>query len=115
MWPGDDRERLTFAELLARLRPAWHADAYCAGTSDLPWIPKRGHYHGQERCAALCDVCPVRMECLTFALADPTLAGMWAGTTARVRDAARRQGWTAARLLTTLDHHAAVADGVGFT
>jgi hypothetical protein len=36
---------------------------------------------------AICEVCPVRQECLEAALADPVLVGLWGGTT----DAERRE------------------------
>ena len=38
-----------------------------------------------------CASCPVRSECLAFALSVPTTAGYWAGTTQRERNRMRRQ------------------------
>ena len=32
-----------------------------------------------------CAKCPVREECLAYALADPTIVGWWAGTNSRQR------------------------------
>jgi WhiB family redox-sensing transcriptional regulator len=44
---------------------------------------------------ALCDICPVRRNCLDDALAHPELVGCWGGTTEherrRLRAAARRR------------------------
>ena len=39
---------------------------------------------------AVCARCSVRDECLTYALDDPGLAGVWAGTASRVRQRLRR-------------------------
>ena len=38
-----------------------------------------------------CEFCPVRAECLEFALSIPATAGYWAGTTQRERNRMRRQ------------------------
>jgi WhiB family redox-sensing transcriptional regulator len=35
----------------------------------------------------MCEACPVRGECLDFALADESITGLWGGTT----DAERRE------------------------
>jgi len=39
---------------------------------------------------ALCVPCPIRAECLDFALADGCLVGVWGGTSARERKTMRR-------------------------
>ena len=39
----------------------------------------------------LCDTCPVRRECLEFALADESLTGLWGGTTDMERRLMRRR------------------------
>lgn len=44
-----------------------------------------------ERAQALCDTCPVAGPCLEYALADPHVAGWWAGTSQRQRRRLRRQ------------------------
>ncbi len=38
-----------------------------------------------------CKGCPVRQECLDYAIAFPALEGIWAGTQRRERDAIRRR------------------------
>jgi WhiB family transcriptional regulator, redox-sensing transcriptional regulator len=41
---------------------------------------------------AICRGCPVARECLEVALADPTLLGVWGGTSETQRAAIRRTG-----------------------
>ena len=40
----------------------------------------------------ICHTCPVRTECLEYALARPTLLGIWAATTSVERCAIRLRG-----------------------
>ena len=42
------------------------------------------------RAAAVCEGCPSRGPCLDYALADPDLLGVWAGTTEHDRARLRR-------------------------
>jgi len=44
-----------------------------------------------EPAKAVCWQCPVRRDCLAYALADPHLAGVWGATTEDERGARRRQ------------------------
>jgi WhiB family redox-sensing transcriptional regulator len=44
---------------------------------------------------AACVRCPVRRPCLAYALADPALTGIWAGTTPLERAELRRSSATA--------------------
>lgn len=64
-------------------RPAWMARAACAGE------PLTTFFGGKGQSAApakgVCAGCPVRRECLDHALSDPTLDGVWGGTTERER------------------------------
>lgn len=39
----------------------------------------------------VCRGCPVRSECLAYAVAIPTLDGIWGGMTQKERDAIRRR------------------------
>lgn len=69
-------------------RPGWMRRAACRGRPAdefvLPHAPSRA------RARRVCGGCPVREDCLAFALADPDLMGVWGGTTERERDAMRR-------------------------
>lgn len=84
--PDDLGELPSLEELLQR--PAWHAKARCRGFGTEAFIPSReGPTYDPK---ATCRRCCVREECLSFALADPTLRGCWGGTTAQERRAMRR-------------------------
>lgn len=69
-------------------RPAWYAQAACAGQAVDVFFPARGRKADQAR--RVCDGCAVRAECLAAALADPELQGVWAGTDAHERARLRR-------------------------
>jgi WhiB family transcriptional regulator, redox-sensing transcriptional regulator len=69
-------------------RPAWQARAACRGQAAELWVGgPRASYEAQR---AVCAACPVRRECLDFALADLELVGCWGGTDERERRAMRR-------------------------
>ncbi len=71
-------------ELLDLLKgPAWRADALCREYPDLQWFGKS--QRTSKAAKAVCAVCLVRAECLSFAMADPGLDGIWGGLTARER------------------------------
>jgi WhiB family redox-sensing transcriptional regulator len=70
-------------------RPAWMARAACRGTGTDAYFPTVGATVAPAR--AVCAGCPVREPCLAYALADPELAGVWGGTSARERDRIRRE------------------------
>ena len=78
------------AQLLRR--PRWQTMAACRGEPVEMFIPDRGG--PSVRAKQLCANCPVRPDCLKFALAIPDLVGYWAGTNERERRrlrAARRR------------------------
>ncbi len=66
----------------------WSWFAACAGSSATPddFIP-RPTVLAKQMCAG----CPVRTDCLEYALSVPWLVGYWGGTTAGRRDKMRRQ------------------------
>lgn len=51
-----------------------------------------------EAARAVCSRCPVREECLEFALATNQEAGVWGGTSEEERRALRKRWATGARL-----------------
>ncbi len=69
---------LTLYDLIPA-RPLWMAEGTCRQHPEVTWFP------------ALCAVCPVVGACEDYALADPDLDGVWAGTTGRERRALRRK------------------------
>lgn len=72
-------------------RPSWMDDAACLEYPELEFIPPstRSEDHA-TRARAVCGRCLCRAECLDYALADPTLLGVWGGTSTAERRALRR-------------------------
>ncbi len=70
-------------------RPAWHGDAACKEHPELAWFPHRGEALASVQAVAVCRECLVRSECLAVAMADPTLQGIWGGSTEAQRKLAR--------------------------
>lgn len=88
---GDPQQALDLPDLESMLRrPAWHAHAACRGQGPQQWFPGRGEdvRPGQ----AICRTCPVQADCLAEGLTQPSWgdAGIWGGSTARVRRQLRR-------------------------
>jgi WhiB family redox-sensing transcriptional regulator len=75
---------LTLEDLIAR--PAWHSEAACVGQTDLFFVKGTP----PTRTRHICRECPVQAASLQYALADPDLEGVWAGTTAKERRVMRR-------------------------
>jgi WhiB family redox-sensing transcriptional regulator len=75
--------------LLAQLinRPGWHQQAACRGVDPDLFFPERGR--STAAALAYCEGCEVRAQCLSTALAVPTM-GVWGGTTGRSRRVLRR-------------------------
>ena len=86
MVPGD-LPQVSVAAMIPP-RPAWQADAACHGRTSAFF---RESTEPTAEAVSLCGGCPVRAECLAYALADPTLEGTWAGTSKRERRAMRRK------------------------
>lgn len=76
----------------------WEEQALCREVDSELFFPEQAGWQGAqqaETAKAICGVCPVAAECLAFALADPTLYGIWGGTTRQERKDLRRR-WRAA-------------------
>ena len=65
-------------------RPAWQKQAACRGDGTERFFPPAGAADMLEA-RRICNSCPVTAECLKFALNDPGLKGIWAGTSGRQR------------------------------
>lgn len=61
----------------------WARDAACAGTDPDRWFPGKGA--NLKPAKAVCAGCPVRQECLEYALAWNIADGIWGGLSARER------------------------------
>ena len=67
----------------------WHLRAACRGQGPEEFVRGPRSDYGTTR--ELCATCPVRRECLDFALADGSLTGLWGGTTDTERRQIRRR------------------------
>ncbi|WP_456912555.1 WhiB family transcriptional regulator [Geodermatophilus sp. SYSU D00703] len=68
---------------------SWRLDALCAETDPEAFFPEKG---GSTREAKrVCASCPVRMECLEFALGNDERFGIWGGLSERERRRLRLQ------------------------
>lgn len=66
------------------MRPDWMLQAACRGQGF-------DDYFGQFKGVGTCDGCPVRADCLAYAVADRRLEGLWGGTTTAERAATRKR------------------------
>jgi WhiB family transcriptional regulator, redox-sensing transcriptional regulator len=80
-------------------RPAWQAEAACSGKGPARWFPTRTGDPAVGR--TICTTCPVRTDCLEYALAHDVV-GFWAGTSPQQRDRARRRGIDAETMIAEL-------------
>lgn len=78
--------------LWLREPPAWQARAACAGMPlDLFFpIEEPPYYETVEAALNICAQCPVRPECLRYAMENNLSYGVWGGTSAGERARARR-------------------------
>lgn len=68
---------------------AWVKRGRCHGRPDLTpyFFPERGDDVAFVK--SICGPCAVRGECLAYAVAHPSLTGIWGGTSHRERDRMR--------------------------
>lgn len=64
----------------------WQAQAACKGLSDCDalFFPERNQYTRVKEAKAMCASCPVRKECLNYALKHQ-VTGIWGATTEKDR------------------------------
>lgn len=68
---------------------AWQADALCAQTDPEAFFPEKG---GSTRDAKkVCGACPVKQQCLEYALANDERFGIWGGMSERERRRLRKK------------------------
>lgn len=68
---------------LAALIPEWTTDAACAQVDPDAWFPEKGGSTREVK--KVCASCPVRTECLDFALDHDERHGVWGGVSERQR------------------------------
>jgi WhiB family redox-sensing transcriptional regulator len=96
--PGDEHVApgLDVDELLAVVgieRPSWMRSASCRGTDvDTFYVSRSGASRFTlDEARRLCEVCPVRGECLDHAISTGEKHGLWGGLSVRQRQAERRR------------------------
>jgi len=86
---GDPADPAGWLAQLLR-RPWWHSEAACRSHGPSSFIIGRGaNAATMNRAKAVCSRCPVTEPCLSYAMADMDLTGVWGGTTAQQRRAMR--------------------------
>ena len=85
-------------EALLDLDHEWREAAACAGRADNRFFPVNEAETSLLRAAkAICSGCPVRLECLDYAIETGQTEGIWGGLTSRERRVTRRERMAAAR------------------
>lgn len=69
-------------------RPDWFERAECRGVDPDLFFPKAGESYQQAQ--RVCRECPVRAQCLEYALDNCERFGVWGGLTERERRQLRR-------------------------
>lgn len=72
-----------------RIRYDWQEQAECLHADPDLFFPERGSPGDSAK--RVCVTCPVRLECLEYALANGERYGIWGGLTERERTRLRRQ------------------------
>lgn len=75
--------RWTEASFFWPEKPEWMALGSCRGCDPDLWYAERGESTAQAK--EICAACPVRGECLDYALANRELYGVWGGCSERER------------------------------
>lgn len=74
--------------LLVQRRPAWQAEAACTGSDIDLFFTERGESTSPAK--QVCGTCPVRDDCLEYALDTGEKFGIWGGLSERERRRLRR-------------------------
>lgn len=69
---------------------AWMEHAECRGLDPAMFHPDRGDMETFRRAVEVCEDCPVRAECLDWALTVPEVFGVWGGRSEKARQKMRR-------------------------
>jgi WhiB family redox-sensing transcriptional regulator len=67
----------------------WQLRAACRGSDTDLFFPERGE--SSKEAKAVCAICPVRQQCLDFAISEVEHYGIWGGLSERERRELRRQ------------------------
>ena len=74
----------------------WAERALCAQADPDAWFPTKGQHAIAKTATRICRQCPVRVQCLDYALSGADTwggyaTGIWGGTTPHERDRLRQQ------------------------
>jgi len=75
-------------------RPTWHNHAACRDHPPALFFPEaraNGGHATVQAARAICNRCPVQTECLTWAIEQPEVHGVWGATSVRERRRLRRE------------------------
>lgn len=78
-----------FMEAVRGLDQSWFAQAACRGIRTDVFYPEQGGDSSSPK--SVCEGCPVREECLDYAMATGDRFGVWGGTSGKERSAMRRR------------------------
>jgi WhiB family redox-sensing transcriptional regulator len=70
-------------------RPDWMAHGACKDRTDVSFFPGRGE--DSDPAKKVCYGCPVRLQCLTYAMQQGEKYGIWGGLSERDRKRIRSQ------------------------
>ena len=73
----------------AQPTPEWMTDGLCRQSDGEAWFPENGAH--ADAAVAICRRCPVRTQCLDYALAHDERFGVWGGLTPNEREPLRRK------------------------
>ena len=65
--------------------PAWMAEGICATIDPDFWFPERGKWTQSAEAQAICHTCPVREQCLDYAVEHKERWGVWGGVSSTKR------------------------------
>jgi len=74
----------------------WAEQALCTQADPDAWFPTKGQHALAKTATRICQACPVRVQCLEYALSGADTwggiaTGIWGGTTPAERDQLRQQ------------------------
>lgn len=84
----EDESNTDWMLMLEQPNEPWRKQAACKGTDPELFFPTRGE--PTEDAKAICGRCPVRVDCLEYALDNREMYGLWGGESERSRRRLRK-------------------------
>jgi hypothetical protein len=81
-------ETAAFLEFIRQNRPKFYNNALCLGKGIDTFFPGNGQSNKARQAIKMCEECPVRFECLSYAQENKIEDGIWGGSTPK-----QRQQW----------------------